>query len=162
MLLQPNKKWIIGCLLPQNPDSLGRHWCKKERGFIQVVCNLGEWWTTVPKHIPSFGHGKSQQGQGKGQCPEFLLHFKVQSFGPWRQLPAVSSQVAQLAPSCYLFQAPSWSMHVKPTWPWAMRLPRPHGRLPPRQESTWGTATAPAGRHKRERLPPSGYGPCGW
>ena len=80
--------------------------------------------------------------------------FKVQSFGPWRQLPAVPSQVAQLVPCCYLFQAPSWSLHVEATGPWAMQLPRPHGCLPPRQESMWGPATASPGGHKKDRWTP--------
>ena len=63
---------------------------QREKSFIQVLHDLGEWWTPVWKTISPFCHGKHyqcpQEGQDKSRCPEFLLHFKVQFFGAFRQL----------------------------------------------------------------------------
>ena len=39
----------------------------KERGFNQVLCNLGEWWTPVSKPISSFCHGKSPTVNSKAK-----------------------------------------------------------------------------------------------
>ena len=55
-----------------------------------MLCDLGEWQTPYHKaHLLCKTHTQSnhpQQDQNKSQCPEFLLHLKVPSFGVCRQL----------------------------------------------------------------------------
>ena len=56
---------------------------QKERGFIQVLHDLAEWWTSVSKLIFLLWRksNRAQQDQDKSQCPDFLLPFKEESLG---------------------------------------------------------------------------------
>ena len=58
---------------------------QKERSLIYMLCHLGEWGTPrLLAHLFLVTH--PQQDQNKEQCPQFLLYFKVSSFGACRWL----------------------------------------------------------------------------
>ena len=95
-----------------------------------------------------------QQVQDKNQSPEFLLHIKFQSFGAHRwQLNSLGPHPGCLAHShCNPFQAPSWSLCVELTWPWATRLLGPHGHVLPGERVCEQRVSASPGRgQEREK-----------
>ena len=53
---------------------------QQERGFIQVLCDLGEWQALNSKPV-----SLARQSQTP-VCPEFLLQFIVQCLGGHKQL----------------------------------------------------------------------------
>ena len=61
---------------------------KKERCFIHILCNLGEWQTSHLKTHLCITQSPTalSRDQNKSQRPGFLLHFKVPSFGAFRRL----------------------------------------------------------------------------
>ena len=81
-----------GVHLPAATEATLLRWglIKKERGFIWMLHNLGEWGTPcLIAHLLCKNQTKtsrSQQDQNKRQCLVFLVHFKVPFFGACRQL----------------------------------------------------------------------------
>ena len=76
--------------IARKPNLWGSCRCKRRKRFNSVVAWPGRMADFCCKvHFLFLPWKKSscpQQGQDKCQCPEFLLHFKVESFGARRQL----------------------------------------------------------------------------
>ena len=51
--------------LPDNKSQTpGRCWCKR-KGFIQVLHNLGEWWTQRPSYLPAQAPSSYRDREGR-------------------------------------------------------------------------------------------------
>ena len=63
-ILLPPKK--TEAQLPDNNKSQtpGRCWCKR-KGFIQVLHNLGEWWTQRPSYLPAQAPSSYRDREGR-------------------------------------------------------------------------------------------------
>ena len=167
IILVTKQKRRSGCLSPQKPNKWGR--CRYKRQEVLSRCCVV--WIMADSHLKAhllfLAWKKSdhpQQGQVKSPFPEFLLHFKVQSFATYRELlTSLSPHPCGLAvPSCCAFEATFWMQCVEPSWSWAMRLLGPHRHVL-LGERTWdctGPCITRCAR-VRERLPPRGHGPCG-
>ena len=95
-----------------------------------------------------------RQGQGKSQCPEFLLHFKVQSFGAHRQLlSSLSHYPGSLACSWLLsISGPLLEPARVAYMAMGMRLLEPHGwvLLGERAQECTGAVHHQVGKTARE------------
>ena len=118
---------------------------QKERGFIQVVCDLGEWWTSVLKSI--FSARTRQKPVSRVPAP-------IESTVLWSLLNSHSPHPGTLACSWLLFISGSllqWGRARRPMCHVADRLSWPHV---PRWKSTKALASSSLGRQDIPRKAP--------